>query len=348
MDEQDADEAVVDLRRSSPRKAPSVSSTLSAEELEKKRARDRKSQRAMRDRANWTIYSLQEQVTQLTQTLAIERNEIAELRRAIHLVGAESDRLRSENASLRLQMLSRDESLLDPGTRALSPHEMVPMNKVPTCLSDQILQSFVESRRLTPLSFDASNQLEAAEGLNINYLLDRSQYKRANTISHIVTDVVRSYTEIETLPRQVACLYVINHLLTWLIMLDEHTYNKMPEWLRPIPVQTKVPHAAWIDRIPWPTVREYLIQHQEITFDEFAAVYSSSFSVWWPFDAEHVIAKLTPPQSSTPMAVINPIYEEHLRQLRNWTVGDTFRLRFPAIGELVDQYSLQGPRHPSQ
>jgi hypothetical protein len=86
-------------------------------------------------------------------------------------------------------------------------------------------------------------------------------------------------------------------------------------------------------------VREYLIRHQEITFDEFAAVYSSSFSVWWPYDSNHVIIKIKTPQSTTPMVVMNPIYEDHLRQLKNWRVGETFRQSFPAIADLIDNYS---------
>jgi len=64
------------------------------------------------------------------------------------------------------------------------------------------------------MSFEALDQSEAAEGLNINYLLDPNPYQHADTISHIVTDIVKTYTEIDTLPKQVSILYIINKLLT--------------------------------------------------------------------------------------------------------------------------------------
>lgn len=120
-------------------------SALSAEEqLGRKRARDRKSQRAMRDRANWTIHSLQEQVTQLTEFLTTERNETIELRKKLHVVEGERDHLRSETASLQLQILARDELHQSPNTT--QPHLVVPLNVLPTCLADQILQRLIESR----------------------------------------------------------------------------------------------------------------------------------------------------------------------------------------------------------
>lgn len=90
-----------------------------------------------------------------------------------------------------------------------------------------------------------------------------------------------------------------------------------------------------------------LIRHQEIKFDESAAAYSSSFSVWWPYDPNHVIIEFKPPQSLTPMVVMNPIYEDHLRQLKNWTVGETLRQGLPAMGDLIDQYSDQTQTFPS-
>jgi hypothetical protein len=36
--------------------------------------------------------------------------------------------------------------------------------------------------------------------------------------------------------------------------------------------------------------------------------------------------------------LINPIYEEHLRQLKNWTVHGVFRRKFPEMTEIIDSY----------
>ena len=120
------------------------------------------------------------------------------------------------------------------------------------------------------MSFEALDQSEAAEGLNVNYLLDPNPYQRADAISHIVTDIVKTYTEIHTLPKQATILYIINNLLTvrflfiperhltsdkmlyqWLITRSEDSYNNMLAWLRPKAIQIQIPRPAWIDRIPW-------------------------------------------------------------------------------------------------
>ncbi|KAF2192393.1 hypothetical protein K469DRAFT_716935, partial [Zopfia rhizophila CBS 207.26] len=111
----------------------------------------------------------------------------------------------------------------------------------------------------------------------------------------------------------------------------------MPEWLRPVPSQLERPHPSWIDRIPWPKVRTYLIDHPEVKFDDFASAYSTSFLIRWDYEPNHVIITTTADDKGG--ILINPIYEEHIRQLRNWTVEGVFRRKFPAIAELVDSYS---------
>jgi hypothetical protein len=204
------DDNAPDLGRRGRNGSIHLSALSPEEQLARKRARDRKSQRAMRDRANWTIRTLQEQVAQLTQILATERSDAAELKEGLQIVENERDHLRSETASL--QIFARDQLPESPNVMQL--HAAVPLNILPTCLADQILQRFIESRRLSSMSFEALDQSEAAEGLNLNYFLDPNPYKSSNTISHIVTDIVRTYTEIDTLPKQVACLYVIDKLLT--------------------------------------------------------------------------------------------------------------------------------------
>ena len=81
-------------------------SALSTEEqLARKRPRDRRSQHAMRDRAELDHPQLARTVSQLTKILATERNETVELKEKLQLVEDERDHLRSETASLQLQIL---------------------------------------------------------------------------------------------------------------------------------------------------------------------------------------------------------------------------------------------------
>ncbi len=83
-----------------------------------------------------------------------------------------------------------------------------------------------------------------------------------------------------------------------------------------------------------PNARNYLISHPDITLDHFAAVYSTSFSIRWPYDPSLVLFRAATPAEEV---TINPVYEEHIRQLGNWEVGNAFRERYPEISELIDR-----------
>jgi hypothetical protein len=37
--------------------------------------------------------------------------------------------------------------------------------------------------------------------------------------------------------------------------------------------------------------------------------------------------------------VLNPVFEQHLRQLKNWTVADGFRRRFTELSTIIDSDS---------
>ena len=85
-----------------------------------------------------------------------------------------------------------------------------------------------------------------------------------------------------------------------------------------------------------PRVRDYLIRHQDITFDEYTDAFSLSFDVNWPYDDSSVIIKGNVPSSSVLQHKINPIFEEHIRNINNWTVGPRYWQLYPLMGRAVD------------
>ncbi|CAK7219515.1 hypothetical protein SBRCBS47491_003879 [Sporothrix bragantina] len=351
-------------------------STLSAKEVElqRKRARDRKSQQAMRDRTKWTIFNLNEQVAFLTQMLSDRARDVNLLNSRMRMLETENSQLRAQNAALQLSLMGSQQPN-DPAAAAAAgaaaasaalaagatgtsgsigailpagdgssqgqvavqkpevmkkPWEIPPVDGPPTCLSDQILQGFITSK-VHQRSVDGA--LTFGFKPNLCSLLEKDR-RTSDAISDIVGDIVRSYFEIDTLPKQVAVFYIMCSLLKWMVLLDQPSWDLLPSWLRPTQLQVTTPHAAWIDRIPWPTVRNYLIAHPDITLDHFAAVYSTSFSIRWPYDPTHVLLKAVSPEEDV---TINPVYEEHIRQLSNWEVGKAFRDRYPEIAEIIDR-----------
>lgn len=150
-----------------------------------------------------------------------------------------------------------------------------------------------------------------------------------------------------------------------MVLLDRDSWELLPDWLRPVPIQVASPHAAWIDRIPWysclitiqchmlifirPRAREYLIIHPEITLDDFVVPYSSSFSLNWPYDPTSVLLPPVTRNDEITEITVNPVFQEHMKQISNWTIGEAFRKRFPDMSRLIDMDlgQMSAPSTPS-
>ncbi|KAF2643303.1 hypothetical protein P280DRAFT_467356 [Massarina eburnea CBS 473.64] len=313
---------------------------LEHENLQRKRARDRKSQKAMRERTKWNIQNLSQQVEQLTHALEMETREKNELYSRFLAVSDENDHLRVQKAALQLRLLGNGLEVEKSGSGAegagLAAHEAIPLNTSPSTMSDQILQTFVESR-WEAYALQTSGRIESyPEKPDMSALFDGRPNRTVDETSSVVGDIIRSYKEIDTLPKQVAVHYVMSTLMKWQVLRTKASFEAMPEWLRPEPLQLEKAHASWIDRIPWPKVRLYLIEHPEVKFDDFASVYSTSFNIKWDYAPRNVI--ITTSDDEKGGILINPIYEEHVRQLKNWTVEGVFRRRFPEMTEIVDTH----------
>lgn len=310
----------------------------------------------MRERTKWNIQCLTQQVEHLTQALDTETREKNDLYNRFLAISEENDHLRVQKAALQLRLLGNGQSTPDSSspTGGLAPYEAIPLNTSPTCMSDQILQTFVESR-WEAYAFQTAGRIESyPDKPDLSALFDGRPNRSVDETSAVVGDIIRSYTEIDTLPKQIAVHYVMSTLMKWEVLRTKASFEAMPEWLRPEQVQVERPHASWIDRIPWcvssqwygrggetdisnrPKVRTYLIDHPEVKFDDFASAYSTSFNIKWDYDPSHVIITTTNDERSG--ILINPIYEEHLRQLKNWTVEGVFRRRFPEMTDIVDSY----------
>lgn len=261
------------------------------------------------------------------------------------------------------------------------PYESIPCNTEPTCVSDRILQSYATAARMC---VHATSDIFLKDQPDMTALLASKRSTDHPGVSNVVSDILLAYQEINTLPKKAACLYVMYKLLNvrnfltrnnnldrsyshqWLIYRTKLTYDQMPSWLRPVPLQLQVDHPAWIDRIPWPGARIYLINNPDITFDDFASYYSSSFHLAWPYDHSHVLISLPQNKETAPEAafndwflpqnhtqdgirrahedaILNPVFEQHLRQLKNWSVSDSFRRRFPDLSDIIDRDSRLEP-----
>lgn len=206
----------------------------------------------MRERTKWNIQCLTQQVEQLKQLLETETRQKNEYYERWLAVSEEKEHLRVQKAALQIQLLGNGQS--PPGDSSpsdMAPHEAIPLNTSPTCMSDQILQTFVESK-WEAYAFQRSDRIESyPDKPDLSALFDARPCRKVDETSSIVGDIIRSYTEIDTLPKQIAVHYIMSSLLKWEMLRTPASFEAMPDWLRPEQAQLERPHPSWIDRIPW-------------------------------------------------------------------------------------------------
>ncbi|CAK7197631.1 hypothetical protein SEUCBS139899_000279 [Sporothrix eucalyptigena] len=371
-----------DKGTTSRRTAPPADGSAPIRPLDKKRARDRRAQQALRDRTRSTIHNLSEQVTTLTRVVERQSQELSRLRAKLDGVSSENAVLRKRVAAAAANGLLTDISGSpvdgsEASASATSPHsvmsrlrpptwKMTPLNSPPTCIADQLFLGFVTAQRqivssqashtspsvTSPTaSTTSTTTTSASQPPDIAPLIDRNR-RGTDEVSKVASDVVRTYAEIETLPKQIAVHFLMTHLLKWLVLLDEPSWNSVPVWLRPTLAQLTIEHPAWIDRIPWPAARDYLVAHPEISLDQFAIKYGTSLSIRWPYDPSMVVI-VTPGLESEHGEdnnindyLVNPIFEHHIANLANWDVGGAFRAAFPEMARLIDESQAQPSTQP--
>ena len=100
-------------------------------------------------------------------------------------------------------------------------------------------------------------------------LLDPTADPTSHSISQVMAEVLTTFPHVK-LPEKLAFMYLM-HLTTrvsqadtlpqshpqlipgiqWQVSPNMDSYSRLPVWLRPTVMQITVPHAAWIDNIPW-------------------------------------------------------------------------------------------------
>ena len=119
-------------------------------------------------------------------------------------------------------------------------------------------------------------------------------------------------------------------IMRWQIHPTQETYDRLPDWVTPRPSQLFTPHPAWIDHLPWPRMRDKMVQvYPKIPFDEFFIPYTTTLSLNWPYEARDTYL----PIPGTDELNINPVFERHLLDLNNWSLGEAFAKAHPCLAE---------------
>lgn len=79
-------------------------------------------------------------------------------------------------------------------------------------------------------------------------------------------------------------------------------------------------------------MRDALIENPEkYPYSSFTALYSPTVSVNWPYDPMDAI------QEVENGMILNPIFEKHIRRLKNWNLSSRFEEYLPGLAGEIDR-----------
>ncbi|KAH7371114.1 hypothetical protein BKA66DRAFT_573072 [Pyrenochaeta sp. MPI-SDFR-AT-0127] len=213
---------------------------------------------------------------------------------------------------------------------------VLPLHLLPTCPLDEILLDFLGSHREMLSKGMPLDVVVGPEKPTAKAFINPELFTSVHGISKVLSEILSTFPHVPQ-TEKLAFFYVMHKTMRWQISTTREDYAAMPAWLRPTVTQIAVPHAAWIDNIPWPGVRDILIENpSEYPFEPFSKYYSQNVTVNWQFDGLDTIADISGE------AVLHSIFEKHIRNIHNWTVASEFHSRFPDMTSAI--YSRDSPK----
>ncbi|KAG9691321.1 hypothetical protein KCU95_g8128, partial [Aureobasidium melanogenum] len=254
--------------------------------------------------------------------------------------------------------LAEDRKVLppSPSARDLMPtpsadmpvHMRLPRNlEAATCPLDSVMLDFTTERRKAAAQGTPSSSLVGPAYPSISSLLNPARAPKSHPLSKLFTDVLANLPEIDQIPEQVACLYIMFLVMRWRIAPTQENFERLPEWIRPIRSQLEVSHPIWFDNVPWPWMRDRMIKNASAYPNErYGPLYCQDLSLNWPYDPQQCLlprASSVHGAEATSAAVldddeefmINPVFESHMRNLSNWSIGPAFANNMPELAEGV-------------
>ena len=228
------------------------------------------------------------------------------------------------------------ETLHTPPQAFSTPVQNIP----PTCPLDGLLLKFLVERRRQAAEGKPTHTLIGPPYPSFSSLLNPQ--RPSHNLSKLFTDLLGTFPDLATLPEQVAVLLIMFLVMRWQIDPTKENYDRLPDWMTPRPSQLITPHPAWADHLPWPRMRDRIIEdYVHYPFDNFFVSYTKTLSLNWPYDPRDTLLSTSPGSDDW---VINPAFESHLMQLGNWSLGPAFAEVMPVLGKTARIKEDEGGR----
>ena len=221
-----------------------------------------------------------------------------------------------------------------------APWTVMPKNCGPTCPLDSIILDFIASQRRELADGNTSAAFLTAPAYpSVASLLNPTGGHRVDRLSQLVTDVIDKFPNIANLPERVATLFFLFSFTRWMISPTQENYERIPEFFTPRASQILGQHPIWVDLIPFPRMRDKLVQtYQEHPFDLFFMPFTLGMSVNWAYDPTDCLISTSEKEDP----IINPVFERHIRRLENWSISPVLLEAFP---DLTDTARVKATEH---
>ncbi|KAL5386828.1 hypothetical protein DPSP01_003847 [Paraphaeosphaeria sporulosa] len=167
----------------------------------------------------------------------------------------------------------------------LVPHLTLPRNVPTTCPLDAILLDFLTDRQGRAAQGDHIKTIVGPMYPNFTPIVHPERNVDAHPLSKLFTDILRTFPDICGLPEQVAIVYIMFLVMRWQIEPSAENYDRLPDWVTPRASQLFVPHPVWNDHLPWPKLRDRLINSPTpVPFDAFFIPFTTTVSLNWPYE----------------------------------------------------------------
>ncbi|KAJ5204588.1 uncharacterized protein N7498_005467 [Penicillium cinerascens] len=215
-----------------------------------------------------------------------------------------------------------------PSDRAPTAFATPIKNTGPVCPLDSILLDFLHNRQREAAQGIPRQKLVGPPYPSVSSLLNPEKSANSHPVSKVFTDILHTFPDIASLPEQVAVLYTMFLLMRWQIYPTQENYDRLPEWLTPRPTQLLQAHPAWIDYIAWPRMRDRLVtSYQNYPFENWFIPFTRGLSVNWPYEATDCLLSA----GDSDELLINPVFERHMRNIFNWSLGPLFAESYPNL-----------------
>jgi len=130
-------------------------------------------------------------------------------------------------------------------------HTQRPNNIRPTCHFDSIISDFATEASKRLVAGVPIEEVLGPADPDLSTFLYPNMPNNGSMITTLLMDILRTYSLIRGPPEKICCLMNMLTILRWYISPTLDNYNAMPEYVRPVEAQVRVPHPIWVDMLPW-------------------------------------------------------------------------------------------------